>query len=148
VIVPDVNVLVFAYRREADRHERYARWLNQVVAGSDELGLVDMVLAGFLRIVTNPRILASPAPMVDAMAFVDGVRAAQRGRRVSATDSTWSVLSSLAAEDSEVRGNLVPDAWLAALARSHGATVATADRGFGRFPGLRFFDPGRVDRPS
>ena len=61
MIVPDVDVLVYAYHRDAAQHERYAEWLADVVAGADELGLVEAALTGFLRIVTHPRVYADPA---------------------------------------------------------------------------------------
>jgi uncharacterized protein len=61
VILPDVNVLAYAHRREAEDHDAYAAWLTTLVAGQDELAPVDHCLAGFLRIVTNPRIFADPA---------------------------------------------------------------------------------------
>lgn len=141
MIVPDVNVLVYAYRREAQRHEQYAAWLAGVVAGGDELGLVESALTGFVRIVTNPRIVAEPAPTGEALRFVHALRAGRRARSLAATDSTWAQLESFARTDRQVRGNLVPDAWLAAMARAHGGRLATADRGFARFEGLDWFDP-------
>lgn len=141
MILPDVNTLVYAYRRESECHAQYSAWLTDVVGGGDELALVDHCLAGFLRIVTNPRIFADPAPTADAMHFVERVRAARRGRPVASTPATWSALASLVADDRGIKGNLVPDAYLAALALSHGCRLATADRGFARFGGLDFFDP-------
>lgn len=141
MILPDVNVLVYAYRREAEDHDAYATWLTTLVAGQDELALVDHCLTGFLRIVTNPRIFADPAPTAEALTFVDRLRGARRGRPVTATPATWNVLAGHIAEDRGIRGNLVPDAYLAALAISHGCRLATADRGLARFSGLEFFDP-------
>jgi uncharacterized protein len=63
VILPDVNVLVYAFRREAEQHQRYAAWLARMVAGAEELALHDTVLAEVARLVTNPRIFADSAPM-------------------------------------------------------------------------------------
>jgi toxin-antitoxin system PIN domain toxin len=141
VILPDVNVLVYGYRRESPHHERYAAWLTDLVGGADDLGLVDQVFVGFVRIVTNPRIVADPAPTGDALAFVDAVRGARRGRWLPPTDAAWERFAGLSAGDPMLRGNLVPDAWLAALALTHGCRLATADRGFARFPGLDWFAP-------
>jgi uncharacterized protein len=141
VIVPDVNVLVYAYRREAQQHHEYSAWLAGVVAGGDELGLVESAVTGFVRIVTNPRIVADPAPTTEALGFVRVLRTGRRTRSLAATDSTWAQLESFARTDRQVRGNLVPDAWLAAMTRSHGGRLATADRGFARFDGLDWFDP-------
>ena len=70
-----------------------------------------------------------------------GCAAPRRARTVTATDATWSTLADLSARDPGIRGNLVPDAYLAAMAISHGCRLATADRGFARFPGLDHFDP-------
>jgi toxin-antitoxin system PIN domain toxin len=141
VILPDVNTLVYAYRRETQNHHAYASWLTEIVAGKEELALVDHCLAELLRIVTSPRIYADPAPLAEALRFTNRLREARRGRSVTATRATWSVLAGLADADHGLKGNLVPDAYLAALAISHGCRLATADRGFARFQGLDFFNP-------
>jgi toxin-antitoxin system PIN domain toxin len=141
VIVPDVNVLVYAFHRDATKHEQYAEWLADVVAGPEELGLVEAALTGFLRVVTHPRIYADPAPSIEALAFVTALRGGGQARTLAATDATWQHFADIATADRQVRGALVPDAWLAAMARSHGGRLATADRGFARFAGLRWFDP-------
>lgn len=143
MIVPDVNVLVYAFRRESPLHERYANWLADLVGGTDDLGLTEGTLAGFLRIVTNPRIYADPAPSADALGFIGLLCAARRRRWVAVTDAVWTTFATLLASDPQARGNLVPDAWLAALALAHGCRVATTDRGFARFDGLEWFDPAR-----
>lgn len=70
-----------------------------------------------------------PAPTTEALAFVDALRHAPRARWLTPTSSAWERLASIAGEDAQVRANLVPDAWLAALALSHGCRLATADRG-------------------
>ena len=141
MIVPDVNVLVYAHRQDAADHERYAEWLAGVLAGDDELGLVEAALTGFLRIVTHPRIFAEPATSEEALAFVTALRGGRQVRALAATDATWQHFADIAAVDRQVRGALLPDAWLAAMARSHGGRLATADRGFARFAGLHWFDP-------
>jgi hypothetical protein len=141
LILPDVNVLVYAYRPSAPDHPRYARWLNDARRNLD-LGLVDAVLLGMVRVVSDPRIFGpAAAPTAAALEFVDLLRAAPGALSLTPTEATWGRLRALTATDVRIRGRLVPDAWLAALAISHGARLATADRGFGRFPGLDFFDP-------
>lgn len=141
MILPDVNVLVYAFRRDARRHEQYAAWVDDVVNGAEELALVDTVLAGFVRVVTNPRFLEEPSEPSKAMAFVSALRAAERARWIPAGHQVWQSLERLVADDRGIRGNRVPDAYLAAVAITHGCRLATADRGFARYPGLRFFDP-------
>lgn len=141
MILPDVNVLVYAFRREAQDHERYAAWLAGVVAGEEELALADMPLIGFVRIVTNARIVPTPAPTSLALEFVARIVGARRSRWLPAGRSAWSRLADMSVVDRGLGGNLVPDAHLAALALVHGCRVATADRGFARFPGLDWYDP-------
>jgi toxin-antitoxin system PIN domain toxin len=143
IVLPDTNVLVYAFRRESSLHERYAAWLAGLLGGADEVAVTEGTLTGFLRIVTNPRIYADPAPTSDAMEFVDAVRGARRRRWIGVTDAVWTTFSALVENDPQVRGNLVPDAWLTALALAHGCRIATADRGFARFDGLDWFDPAR-----
>jgi len=99
VILPDVNVLVYAFRQESVRHTAYADWLAGLVAGEDELALNDQVLGGFVRIVTNRRIYADPAPTATALAFVDALRAARRARWLPAGGAAWDRLGSLVAPD-------------------------------------------------
>lgn len=140
MILPDVNVLVYAFRREAVDHDRYASWLSATLVRS-ELALVESVLLGMIRIVTSPKIMVDPAPTSVALRFVDVLLTAPRARQLAPTAATWERLRAIAARDELVRGPLVPDAWLAALALSHGCRLATADRGFARFEGLDWFVP-------
>lgn len=144
MILTDVNVLVYAFRREAEQHDAYAAWLGRVVEGADELALHDGVLAGFVRIVTNARFMPDPAPTSTALEFVTRLRGAARARWVPTGHQTWQALGRLVDQDADIRGNLVPDAHLAATAVAHGCRLATADRGFSRYPGLRWFDPART----
>jgi uncharacterized protein len=144
VIVPDVNVLVRAFKRESHHHDAYADWLHGVLVGAEDVGLVEPVLTGLVRLATHPRVFANPAPTGVALAFVEALRQAPASRHLPATDASWDRLGALAAVDVGVRGNLVPDAHLAAVALTHGGRVATADRGFARFEGLRWFDPLEV----
>lgn len=141
MILPDVNVLVYAFRTEAPGHHRYAQWLTGVVAGEAELALHDAPLTGFLRIVTHRRIVGVETPAAIAVAFVQRLTEARRVRWLTSGPLVWKRLGQLFATDPGVRANVVPDAHLAALAMVHGCRLATADRGFARFPGLTWFDP-------
>jgi toxin-antitoxin system PIN domain toxin len=144
VILADVNVLVYAFRLEASRHQVYAEWLTNIANGADELALHSIPLAGFLRIVTNARIFERPSPTPLALDFVQRLVAAPRSRWIAAPDATWAHFDALARNDPAISGNLVPDALMAALALAHGCRLATADRGFARYPGLAWFDPAAI----
>lgn len=140
MILPDINVLVYAFRADSPEHDVYAPWLEGVVAGSGSIALCDLVLSGFVRIVTNPRVADPPAPTAVALDFVRWLIEAPAAHWLPSGSSTWDRFAALA-DDRAVRGNLVPDAYLAALCISNGVRLATADRGFARYPGLRWFDP-------
>jgi uncharacterized protein len=142
VILPDVNVLIHAFYEHADHHQVYASWLNNARSDGEELLFPDSVLLGFLRIVTSPRIYQDPAPTAAAFAFTSALRRGRLARVVEDLGSVWSAFDRLVVNDRQIKGNLVPDAYIAAVAISHKARVATRDRGFSRFPGLNWFDPG------
>ncbi len=143
MILPDVNTLVYAFHRDSTEHQPFADWLDKVIADAEPILLPDVVLTGFLRVVTNRRIFSDPAPMSVALAFVEALRASPASRPLHPTDAAWRQLAQFVEHDSYLTGNLVPDAWIAALAASSGTRVATADAGFARFKGLTWFNPAR-----
>ncbi len=140
MILCDVNVLVYAHKEGAIDHRRYRSWLNQRLASDEAFGVSDLVLSGFLRIVTHPRIFDTPSTWAQARGFVDVVRSAGPAVPVNPGTRHWEIFTRLGAA-AGVRGNLVPDAYLAALAIESGCEWITADRGFARFPGLRWRHP-------
>lgn len=142
VIVTDVNVLVYAFDEASTDHARYASWLAEVAGGADALALVDTVLFGFVRVVTHPKIFDDPAPTVAALEFVQALIDSPSGTWLGSNRATWEAFTTIAQGDRAVRGNYVPDAYLASVAIANGARLATADRGFARYPGLDWFDPG------
>lgn len=142
-----MNVLVLAHRADQDEHDPVRRWLEREVNSERPFALADVAVAGFLRIVTNARIYHRPTALSAAVAFVDGLVEQPTCVPVAAGSRHWAILRGLL-RDADARGNLVPDAHLAAVAIEHGATVATRDRGFARFPGLRSLDPLSDQRPG
>ena len=140
MVLPDVNVLIYAHRGDAPEHARYARWLEDVARGDAAFGLSELVLSAFLRVVTHPRIFAPPTPLADALAFVEGLRERPNSAPIAPGPRHWDLFTSLCRR-ADARGNLVPDAYLAALAIESGSEWITTDRGFARFPGLRWRHP-------
>lgn len=138
--LPDVNVLVYAFRVDTPRHDLCRRWLERVVAGDDAFAYAELVLAGFLRVVTHRRVFRTPTPLEEALVFAEAVRAQPHAVRVAPGPRHWSIFTSLCVR-AQVRGNLVPDAYLAALAIESGSEWVTTDRDFARFPGLRYWHP-------
>ncbi|WP_167131170.1 TA system VapC family ribonuclease toxin [Paramicrobacterium chengjingii] len=141
MILPDVNVLIYAFDEESPRHSEYARWLERAVISPEDIALFDPVLSGFVRIVTHPRIFAHPAPTPVALSFVTALVNSRSARWLRSSSDMWTTLNSFVPDDDGIRGNLVPDALIAAAAVAHGARIATSDRGFARFPGAISFDP-------
>jgi uncharacterized protein len=140
VLMPDVNVLVSAHRTDAPQHEIARGWLEDAINGSEALGLTDAVSAGYVRIVTHPRVFADPTPLESALDHLARLREAAGVLRVTPGRAHWDVFARLCRE-ADARGNLVSDAAHAATAVEAGATWVTFDRDFARFPGLRWRVP-------
>lgn len=140
MILVDVNVLVYAHRKDVPDHARYRSWLEGAVGSDAAFGLADIVLGGFLRVVTHPRIFSYPTPIQEALRFADALRASPNCVPIGPGPRHWSIFSRLCRE-AGAKGNLVPDAFLAALAIESGSEWITSDRGFSRFPGLRWRHP-------
>ncbi|MGH4026552.1 MAG: type II toxin-antitoxin system VapC family toxin [Pseudonocardiaceae bacterium] len=140
MILCDVNVLVSAHKEGADRHDEYRAWLEDALNGDEVFGVSDLVLSSVLRIVTHPRIFDPPSTWERAREFADAIRSAPNAVPVSPGPRHWQIFTELG-EKAAVRGNLVPDAYLAALAIESGSEWITADRGFARYPGLRSRHP-------
>lgn len=144
MVLPDVNILVAAYRDDAPAHPACRPWLESVLDSDDAFALSTLVLSGFLRVVTHPRIFALPSPPVHAMRFANALRRQPHCVEVSPGERHWSIFSRLCRK-AQVSGNLVPDAYFAALAIEHGCEWITLDRDFSRFENLRWRTPPRQD---
>jgi uncharacterized protein len=136
----DVNVLVYAHNEDEPRHVQYQEWLVDVLDGPEPFGVSSVVLSGFVRIVTRPGILPNPMPPALAIDAAARVRSAPSAVKFEPGRKHWSIFSELCRKV-EAKGNTVPDAYLAALAIEHGCEWNTTDRGFARFPGLRWRHP-------
>lgn len=140
MVLPDVNVLVYAFREDAPRHGEFREWLTRLIGEDAPFGLSDLVLSGFLRVVTHPRVFSPPAPMDEAQKFAHALRSRPNCVLVTPGNRHWDIFLRLCREGAAT-GNLVPDAYLAALAIEAGAEWVTSDRDFARFPGLRWRHP-------
>ena len=136
----DVNVLVYAHREDAPEHDRFRAWLEDSRTADEPLGLSDLVLSGFLRAVTHPRVFREPTPLDEALAFTAALRDSPNALPVQPGERHWQIFTQLCAS-AGARGNLVPDAYLAAMALEAGATWYSADRGFARFSDLDWRHP-------
>ncbi|MBB2894154.1 type II toxin-antitoxin system VapC family toxin [Flexivirga oryzae] len=138
--MPDVNVLVEAYRTDGPHHDVARDWLEVHVSGVEAVGITDAVLSGFVRVVTHPRVFAAPTPLTQAIAQADALRAADGVLSVAPGRRHWSIFCELC-KGAAAKGNLVADAAHAATAIEAGATWVSFDRDFARFPGLTWTVP-------
>jgi toxin-antitoxin system PIN domain toxin len=135
VLAPDVNVLVYAFREELPEHPECRQWLDSVVEADAVFGVFDLALSGFVRIVTHPRVFKTPTPLEAALDFADVLRTRPNCVLVQPGTRHWRIFERLCRE-TRAKGNLIADAYLAALAIESGCEWVTTDRDYDRFPGL------------
>lgn len=140
MLLADVNVLVNALVRESPDHERHRGWLSDRVAGDVDFGMSELVLSGVVRVVTNPRVYRTPLSTGSALAFVEVIVNSPRCVLLRPGARHFAIFITMC-QTVATRGNTAADAYHAALAIEHGCTWVTNDRGFARFPGLRWQKP-------
>ena len=140
MILADVNVLLHALRPAAPGHARYRAWLNGEVSGGAPFGMSPQVLASVIRVATNPRVFSNPESLAEAAEFAGSLLRQPNCHVVQPGPRHWPIFVDLC-RASKARGNLVQDAWFAALAIESGCEWITLDRDFAKFPGLRWRAP-------
>jgi toxin-antitoxin system PIN domain toxin len=138
----DANLLLYAVHRGADRHDAARGWLTGQLNGSRRVGIPWSTLGAFLRISTHPRAFPRPLSPATAWERVTDWLAAPVAWIPEPGPEHTRILGDLITRH-DIRGNLVPDAMLAALAIEHGLTLCSTDTDFARFPELRWEDPLR-----
>lgn len=140
MILPDVSALVYAHREDATSRAASRGWPEAVINRDQPYGMSDIVLSGFLRVVTHPRVFNPPSGIEQALAFAGDVRSQPNCVSVRPGPRRWAIFQNLR-RSANVKGNLVPDSYLAALAIESGSEWITTDRDFSRFPGLSWRHP-------
>jgi toxin-antitoxin system PIN domain toxin len=140
MILPDVNVLIYAFRKDLPQHALCRAWLMSVVAGDAAFGVSPLVLSAVIRITTNPRAFRTPSATEEAFAFCGNLRGQPHSQIVEPGERHWGIFERLCVE-TDTRGPRVSDAWFAALAIEWGCDWVTLDRDFARFPGLKWEVP-------
>ncbi len=141
MIVPDINLLLYACNRDSLFHERARQWLEKCLSGEEPVGFTHPALFGFLRISTNARAFPHPLTLAQAAALVD--RWLERGvsQVLDPQPDYHKKVIELLESAGGTAGNLVSDAQIGALAKAYRAVVHTSDRDFLRFPGVRCHFP-------
>jgi hypothetical protein len=135
MILPDVNVLIYAFRKDLPHHATCRRWLVDLISGESVFGISPLALAAVVRITTNPRAFQTPSHTEEAFGFCDDILNQPLCRVVEPGERHWPIFSRLCIE-TETHGARTTDAWFAALAIESGCTWITFDRDFARFTGL------------
>lgn len=140
MILPDVNILVYAFRTEMPEHPRCIRCLQDIVDGDARFGISPLALAALVRITTNRRSWSQPSPIEEAFAFCDRLLSEPHCQIVEPGEQHWEIFKRICIE-TETRGPRVTDVWYAALAIEWGCEWITLDRDYARFPGLKWSVP-------
>jgi uncharacterized protein len=140
MILLDVNVLVTAHREDAEHHREIKSWLESVLREPAGVAVSELALSGSLRVITHPKIFKRPTPLPQALEFVEDLRSREEVHLLGPGAGHWKIFVDLCRRG-DARGNLVPDAFHAALAIELGCEWLTLDRGFARFPGLKWRHP-------
>lgn len=139
----DANILLFAVDTASRFHEQASSWLTEQLNGPGRVGIPWQSLGAFLRISTHPRAARRPLPPDAAWSLVEDWLSADAAWIPQATERHAEILGSLIRRY-QLRGNLVPDAEIAALAIEHGLAVSSADSDFARFQEITWTNPLRT----
>ncbi len=137
MILPDVNILVHAFRSDSPEHVRCRSWLDRLVNGDARYGMAPQILSGMIRVTTHPKVFVKPSSMDEVLRFCNILLAQSRCVVIQPGERHWEIFTRLCAE-ADARGNLVSDAWFAALAIESGCEWITLDRDYAGFSGLRW----------
>ena len=138
--LPDVNILINAFRQDLDHHPPCIAWLDRAIDGEAPFALSRLTLSAVVRITTNRRSFRQPSSLEEVFAYCQGLMDQPNCRLVEPGGRHWSIFERLCRE-SNVTGPMVTDAWFAALAIEQGCEWITLDKDFGRFSGLRWRSP-------
>lgn len=140
MILPDVNILVYALRHEMPEHALCSAWLTRTIEGPSHFAMSRLVLSSVIRLATNRKIFKVPTSLDVAFDFAGCLLGQPHCRQIEPGEDHWQIFEQLC-RDTETRGPRVTDAWLAALAIEHGCEWITLDRDFARFDGLKWSVP-------
>lgn len=140
MILPDVNVLIYAFRKDVPQHALCRAWLVSILSKEARFGLSRLVLGAVVRITTNRRIYSTPSTTEEAFKFCEYLLDQPHCQIVEPGERHWEIFKRLCLE-TNTRGRRVTDAWFAALAIEWGCEWITLDRDYSRFRGLKWSAP-------
>ena len=140
MILIDANLLLYAYNSESPHHEPSRNWLEATLSSGQPVRFALVTLLAFVRIASDRRIYTHPLSPTEACSLIESWLSQPNVRLLQPGPRAWRHLTRMC-EEGQAKGALVMDAHLAALAMEHGASIATADRDFMRFPDVRIVNP-------
>jgi uncharacterized protein len=143
MILSDANILIYAYNKAAQEHESCKTWLEDQLSKPDAFAFSWQTITAFMRITTTARMFPQTYTYEQVSVFVESWISQPNVIILSPTSRHWTIFSRIIREN-KIQGPLMMDAHLAALAIEHGATLATTDRDFARFDGLRIVNPLKI----
>ena len=138
--LPDVNVLIYAFRRDAPHHAAARAWLETAITSEAPFAITKLALSAVVRIATNPRAFVVPSTLDEVFGFCQSIFDQPNSRLVEPGERHWDIFRRLCV-DGPITGPRISDAWYAALAIEHGCDWITMDSDFRRFPGLKWRRP-------
>jgi len=140
MILPDVNVLIYAFRQDVPQHAICRPWLDRIIQSDTRFGVTPLALGAVVRITTNPRTYVTPSTIEQAFGFCEDLLGQPHCQVVEPGDRHWNIFRQLCV-NTDTRGPRVTDAWFAALSIEWGCEWITLDRDYARFPGLKWQAP-------
>jgi len=140
MVLPDVNILIYAFRKDDQHHAVCNSWLTDVVSGDARFGISPLTLSALVRVTTGFRTYRTPSILAEAFTFCDFITSQPHCQLVEPGERHWDIFRQICIE-TNTRGGRVTDAWFAALAIEWGCEWVTLDRDYARFPGLKWSMP-------
>jgi toxin-antitoxin system PIN domain toxin len=140
MITIDLSILLAAVNKRAPEHKQVHAWWENLLNSSEQVTVSWLVILGFIRLTTNPKVLPEPLLLADAISVVDGWLARPNVEIVQVTTRHWNIMQHMLHAVGH-GSTLTMDAHLACLAIEHDAELATLDEDFALFPGLKWINP-------
>ena len=141
MMLPDVNVLIYAFRTDALEHAASRAWLDSAILNDGRFGISPLALAAVVRIATQARAYKNPSTVAEAFGYCEDILGQPNCHVVEPRERHWEIFKGLCVQ-TNTHGRRVTDAWFAALAIEWDCEWITFDHDYARFPGLKWRTPG------
>ena len=138
--IVDINLLIYAINKDTPHHAKARKWFEDCLSSDEPFGFAWIVILGFLRIITNGRIMPRPLAPDVALDTIDEWLQQPPSLTIVPSQQHWSIFKEILMPLGTA-ANLTSDAHLAALAIEHGARLYSTDNDFSRFKSLRWTNP-------